>query len=201
MVMQRHNKKVGLDNHSGPPSIYSREDTDGDTPLLCLKPGWWLPQVPPLSERIRHIHQQHATSCGLACVAMVADVTYQTVLKRTNELGVLKRDGYFGTISRDLIAVLKSFDIRAVRRTGFKSWLDVPQVTIVGVNPSGPHWVVAVRSQTDYYIYDPGTVMPYALRRDFGRIHLMGDGLEIVSAPGFNRLPKRKLWKPPKLAG
>lgn len=181
------------------PSNYSREDADGDTPRLCLTSGWWLPQVPPLPERIRHIHQQHSTSCGLACVAMVADVTYQTVMKRTNELRVLKKAGYYGTTKRDLIEILRSFDIRAVRRTGFASWLDVPQVTIVGVNPSGPHWVVAVRSPMDYYIFDPGTGMPNALRRDFGRIHLIGDGIEIVSAPGFLRLPKRKLWKPPKL--
>ncbi len=199
--MQGKQAKNGLGLNTSTPSVHSREDAEGDTPLLCLTSGWWTPAVAPLTERIRHIHQQHETSCGLACVAMVADVTYQTVMKRTQELGVLDKADYYGTSIRDLTPLLRSFDIRTVHRTGFESWLDVPQITIVRVNPSGPHWVVAVRSQTDYYIFDPGTVMPDALRRDFGRIHLMGDGLEIVSAPGFNRLPKRKLWKPPKLAG
>lgn len=191
--------KLNVECFDSIPSGSSREDADGDTPRLCLTPGWWLPQVPPLPERIRHIHQQHPTSCGLACVAMVADITYQTVIQRTNELGVLKKSGYYGTTSRDLVAILKSFDIHTARRTSLTNWLDVPQITIVGVNPSGPHWVVAVRSQTDYYIFDPGTEMPNTLRRDFGRIHLIGDGIEIISAPGFSRLPKRKLWKPPKL--
>lgn len=199
--MQSKNTETITGVYSKPssPSIHSRGDADGDTPRLCLTYGWWLPQIPPLPERIRHIYQQHPTSCGLACVAMVADVTYQTIMKRTNELRVLKKTGYYGTTSRDLIAILKSFDIRTARRIDFASWLDVPQVTIVRVNPSGPHWVVAVRSSADYYIFDPGTEMPNALRRDFGRIHLIGDGIEIISAPGFHRVPRRQLWCPPKL--
>lgn len=191
--------KINVECLDSTPSNYSREDADGDTPHLCLTTGWWLPQIPPLPERIRHIHQQHQTSCGLASVAMVADITYQTVVKRTLELGILEKFGCFGTKSRDLIAILRSFDIRAVRRTVLFSWLDMPQVTIVGVNPSRPHWVVAVRTTDDYFIYDPGRPMPKALRRDFGRIQPSGYGVEIVAAPGFVRLPKRKLWKPPRL--
>jgi len=181
------------------PSYRSREDGDGDTPLLCLTRGWWSPQISPMEARVRHIYQQHQTSCGLASVAMLADVTYQTVLNRTDELRILKKPGYFGTNSRQLIDLLRSFDIKAVCRTDLISWLDVPQIAIVGVSPSGPHWVVAIRTENDFYIYDPGRPLPNALRRDFGRLHLLGVGIEIVSAPGLVRLPKTKLWKPSRL--
>jgi len=110
--------------------------------------------------KITYVSQPDDTGCGLACVAMICGVSYNQVKSNMVKLGIFKKDNdFWGTSFKDIIRTLNSQNIQTVNRRKFKKWRNIPaKVAIVSTNyeQSGLfHWVVFVRDNDGFYIYDP----------------------------------------------
>jgi len=113
--------------------------------------------------------QRHKYSCGLACVAMVANKAYdQVVLDYTHyeydgETPQVFREGRvvngFGTGKLDLHNLLDLYGIQSNRTlTKYKGRDSLPELSILVVNKreNGWHWVVCVKEgYRKYTVYNP----------------------------------------------
>jgi ABC-type bacteriocin/lantibiotic exporter with double-glycine peptidase domain len=112
--------------------------------------------------KIRHVYQPDDTGCGVACIAMIAGLTYQQVKDKMMNVGFFKKsEDNFGTTFKDMTNALKIFNINPhPRRRKFKKWKNIPAklaITSTNYDKSGDwHWVVFVRDLEGHFIYDPG---------------------------------------------
>lgn len=81
--------------------------------------------------------------CGVACIAMIIDRSYEEVESVFRQLDLVKNGKYF-TFHKDLISVLEYFEYE-VQRKRFINWDKVSYPSIVKVNVrlgNYWHWVV-----------------------------------------------------------
>jgi ABC-type bacteriocin/lantibiotic exporter with double-glycine peptidase domain len=138
--------------------------------------------------------QRHKISCGLACVAMVANKAYdQVVLDYTHyeydgKIPQVFREGRvvhgFGTSTLDLYNLLDLYGIRSNRTlTKYKGRDSLPDLSILVVckRPSGGgwHWVVCAKEgYRKFTIYNPNafnkkqSLKDYRPITSFLRIHI-----------------------------
>lgn len=125
---------------------------------------------------MRYIKQRHVHSCGIACVAMIANKAYETVLqdyidydepiywvwKEENQRWCLD----FGTSMSDLSYMLNHYGIKTNKRLRkYKNQDELPdtcimnayvrKATIGGKTYYTGHWVVCVKEGRKYRILDP----------------------------------------------
>lgn len=90
---------------------------------------------------IRRVRQRFRSDCGVACVAMVAGVSYQQAF---NAFGFSDRRKAFYTGHSHLVEALECLGCE-VRRQWFRSWQEVPGFAILPVNHrcnrKNFHWV------------------------------------------------------------
>ncbi|RZL46357.1 MAG: hypothetical protein EOP00_15225 [Pedobacter sp.] len=111
--------------------------------------------------RIKHVCQPDDTGCGIACLAMILNLTYNQVKDWMIKNKFLKPGtNDFGTTFQDLYKVLAEHRIKIVRKRKFKQWRNIPaKVAIVSTNYNASgcwHWVVFIRDIEGCFIYDPG---------------------------------------------
>jgi ABC-type bacteriocin/lantibiotic exporter with double-glycine peptidase domain len=140
--------------------------------------------------------QRDVTGCGLACVSMLAGVTYASVKSRAIALGLVESRGPFYTCSADLRKLLLSFDLTSKQGRKVTSWQSVSTLAIVAINHQAAsdtwHWVVYISSGNDAYVLDPRAKIKTARRVDFGRMHLRS----FIPIDGPNSSSKRTREKP-----
>lgn len=110
--------------------------------------------------KVKHVYQRDYTGCGIACVAMLINETYQSVKDQLIQNKVFCVDSDFGTTFNELTEILKSFNLVPMPKRKFKKWSNIPaKIAIASTNydkSGGWHWVVYIRDIDGYYIYDPG---------------------------------------------
>ncbi len=121
--------------------------------------------------------QRHVRSCGLACVAMIADKSYATVLQDYEDLDdapiywewwdekkLWSLD--YGTTTFDLHFMLRHYEVRSnKRRIAYKGRDCLPDLSILttclrkemynGRMVNMWHWVVSEKQGSRFQIYDP----------------------------------------------
>ncbi len=96
--------------------------------------------------------------CGVACVAMVAEKSYEAIKKAFHKYGLVSDDGNYHTFHKDLISLLESDSNYSVKRKLFKSWKEVQTPAIVKINTRKGnywHWVVLIEINNEKIMYDP----------------------------------------------
>ncbi|KAB2310678.1 hypothetical protein F8A87_08310 [Betaproteobacteria bacterium SCN2] len=103
------------------------------------------------------IKQKDKTGCGIACVAMIANRSYEEMKDAFAEIlnWSTRREEYY-TLAKDLGKALKKYGIRAKEKKS-GCWDDIQGTAIVGVNRRKKHfhWVVVVKDNHRFLILDP----------------------------------------------
>lgn len=128
-----------------------------------------------MSKLIKKIMQEHRTGCGIACVSMLAGVTYsETISVAYDVLGWEKSQRTFYTTSSQLYKLLLSFNILSKKSRTAHEWASLPAIAIAAINfnerTNNWHWVIFLRELGDAYVIDPRS--KHEVRRDFGRMQL-----------------------------
>ncbi len=109
-------------------------------------------------KNIRLVRQEDDTGCGIACVAMVADLPYQKVKDVLMELkGWKKPDRQLYTRAKThLDPLLKKLGIQFELKKS-RGWDDIQGVCLLGVNRDEGyfHWVVVIKDSGRFLILDP----------------------------------------------
>ena len=72
--------------------------------------------------QVDYIRQEHRTGCGIACVAMVADVSYSEVMEIARKtFGRLDTQRAFYTSSAQLQVLLHALEIKAKKGAQFEN--------------------------------------------------------------------------------
>lgn len=121
---------------------------------------------------MKRIIQEDGSGCGLACVAMVAGVTYAEA--RVFAVDYLDFDplGPFYTEIIDLRYMLSEYGYGLSRYTPFKAYEYISPLAILEIERSGNHnhWVLYVKCGLDRYILDPAQGVKSERRRDWHRM-------------------------------
>lgn len=125
--------------------------------------------------QMNYIRQEHRTGCGIACVAMIADVSYLEVLEIARQkFRWLDTRRTFYTSSKQLQELLCAFKIKAQKGRAIRKWSSLPEMAIVGINHNKKsdtwHWVIFRRDADVMYVHDPQS--KHGTRTDFGRMRL-----------------------------
>lgn len=139
------------------------------------------------------VPQDDDTGCGIACVAMLAGVSYEQAKAATFPPSPRKRKFYTG--GADLRRGLKAFGLTlepTARAQKFTAWSQLETTSIVAIeqvprHKSRWHWVVFVDDGVRRYVLDPS--WPEAVRTDFKRMQGRSF-LRVVALAGQNSGPK-----------
>jgi len=119
---------------------------------------------------MRFIRQKYLTSCGIACVAMIAGKSHETIMQKAIELFQWQSEDFEDNsrTSRKMIKVLlEEFGFKGAFKS-FSSWDNIEGLNLVAVRYSPKtgnwHWVVAKRNKTTLKIYDPQKESPIEYR-------------------------------------
>lgn len=122
---------------------------------------------------MKRIIQKDRSGCGIACVAMITNKTYESVrdvaiekgFRRKEHIRMVKKQGGkepLFTSTNDLRKLAEYFGvvINCKKRKKFKSWEDLPNTAIMAVKWNKKkdlwHWVVFKRLKNGkQYIVDP----------------------------------------------
>jgi hypothetical protein len=118
--------------------------------------------------------QPTGTSCGQACVATLASVSFRSASRAVADNRSSDEDADY-TEAVDLRAALATFGLRLCRRIDAKNWDRISRRALVAVNskrhPKGKltwHWVVFEPDEEGGYVIDPRTrAKAQSKRRDF----------------------------------
>lgn len=124
---------------------------------------------------MRPVRQQHGTSCGIACVAMITGRSYSRVMKEARKIfDWPAQQRSFYTTSAQLRELLLFFKTESKRGRVARNWSSLPARAIVGINhheeSNSWHWVVYRRDADQESVLDPRSKHIY--RCDFGRMRL-----------------------------
>jgi len=124
---------------------------------------------------MQRIVQEDGTGCGLACVAMIAEVPYQDVREFAVDWLEFDEKGPFYTCISDLRYMLSEYGYALSRKTPFKSYETLSPLSILEIERPGEynHWVLMVKCGLDSYILDPSAHIRTERRQDWWRIHAL----------------------------
>jgi ABC-type bacteriocin/lantibiotic exporter with double-glycine peptidase domain len=121
--------------------------------------------------------QQQPTGCGLACVAMLARVTYKDVQHAAKQFGISAEDERLWSDTAYVRTLLRHYGIRASDRAQpFPSWKALPDLALLAIkwrmqrSRSFWHWVVFWRGPRGAVVLDPKQALRTHRRTDFGRM-------------------------------
>lgn len=114
-----------------------------------------------------HMHQRESYDCGVASVAMAANIAYEDAKNAFEALGLhVKKGGRqpYSSNFKNVREALHHFGCNAKMKR-FQSWDDIKGPSIVKVENGHPrnwHWVYATRDKSrGLVILDPGLPDPY----------------------------------------
>jgi len=121
------------------------------------------------------VRQKHRTGCGLACVAMIAGISYkETFSFARHAFNWQKTESNFRTDSNDLRTLLSVLKIKTEKGRSVRKISSLSDKAIVAINYNEDretwHWVVFLREKEKEYFLDPRTKK--ILRTDFTRMRL-----------------------------
>lgn len=126
---------------------------------------------------MKTIIQQETTGCGFACVAMLADKSYEEVKKKANSLGIFSEDEKLWSETNYVQRLLKEYEIQASStEVPFSTWEELPNLALLAVKfhieNGSPfwHWTVFQRNGTEKIIHDPASYLKTNKRTDFENI-------------------------------
>lgn len=131
------------------------------------------PKTPmPVHYAVRHVRQRTGTSCGVACIAMLADVS-GTAARRILASSLEDYDSDVTDVP-DLRAALRRFGIHLGRKVPTRTWRDANRLREPGLaavrfkrNRTGTerwHWVVVEPRRDGPIVWDP--LRRKGMRRD-----------------------------------
>lgn len=126
---------------------------------------------------MKRVVQEDATGCGIACIAMLANINYQSAKDTAIETLNFKYEGAFYTTASDLKKLGSIYNLKiGGRRRRFKEINLLPSLCILAINYSENedtwHWVVYSRSNTEEFVLDPKKAIKSDKRMDLRRIGL-----------------------------
>jgi ABC-type bacteriocin/lantibiotic exporter with double-glycine peptidase domain len=123
---------------------------------------------------MRQIRQPNDTSCGIACAAMLANVSYAEA--RNAAYQAFEKDEWttFRTHICDLREVLRHLKLTLGRKISISDWSKVPPHSLVAINYSQKrdtwHWVVSAVIKGQAGVVDSESKK--AFRTDFNKMRL-----------------------------
>lgn len=126
--------------------------------------------------KFNRITQEDSTACGIACVAMVAGLTYNEAKKVALDNQIFKANKNFYTTSNDLTKFLNFLGIKAGTGRKVCHWKSIKTLSIVGINfieTTGTwHWVLFIPNEDTGYVLDPSKRIKTEKRIDLSRMRL-----------------------------
>ena len=127
--------------------------------------------------KIKRVIQEDSTGCGIACIAMVAGISYAEAKQITLNNEILKKSvKNFYTTTKDLVNVLNSIGIESSKGRKVRYWSSINTISIVGINfletTDTWHWVLFIPNKDTGYVLDPSKRVKTEKRTDFSRMRL-----------------------------
>ncbi|NWK59845.1 hypothetical protein HYI04_10685 [Acinetobacter sp. SwsAc2] len=127
--------------------------------------------------KIKRVIQEDSTGCGIACIAMVAGISYAEAKQITLNNEILKKSvKNFYTTTKDLVNVLNSIGIESSKGRKVRYWSSINTISIVGINfletTDTWHWVLFIPNEDTGYVLDPSKRVKTEKRTDFSRMRL-----------------------------
>jgi len=103
--------------------------------------------------------QKHSSGCGIACVAMITSIAYETIVD--NYRTHFPNDKSFRTDLGDIMKLLKMHGVSLGHRKKFKNWNAVPDFALMYTKYKKEggvlrwHWIVFKREGGKETVYDP----------------------------------------------
>mgnify|MGYP000185013675 CR=1 FL=1 len=126
---------------------------------------------------MKAIFQEEETGCGLACVAMLAGVSYQAVREAAAGLGIFASDEALYSDTAYVRRLLEHYALKAEPgETPFTTWEGLPDCALLatkhhfeGGQPFW-HWAVFVREPEGAAVLDPAPYLSNNRRTDWATI-------------------------------
>jgi ABC-type bacteriocin/lantibiotic exporter with double-glycine peptidase domain len=126
---------------------------------------------------MKTVIKQEISGCGFACVAMLADTSYEEVKTKANSLGIFSEDENLWSDTGYVQRLLKEYKIKASNiELPFSTWEALPNLALLAIKyhiENGRpfwHWTVFQRSGTKEIVHDPAAYLAENQRTDFGNI-------------------------------
>ena len=123
---------------------------------------------------LKRVVQKDATGCGLACIAMVAGVSYTQAKKAAVKSRVVDENQPYYTNSGQLARILEELGGSAEKGRRLSHWSSLTSLCIVGIGYKEAedtwHWVVFVPDRTGGHVLDPRKSVTTNRRKDFSRM-------------------------------
>ncbi|MGD9853272.1 MAG: hypothetical protein AB7T38_18665 [Nitrospirales bacterium] len=126
---------------------------------------------------MKAVVQEDVTGCGIACVAALANVSYQQVKSVAMALGMKVTDSRLWSDTVYVRILLDHYGIQAMPgESPFRSWGTLPPLALLATKWHGKnnqafwHWVVFWDGEEGPVILDPKKSLKSHLRKDFGRV-------------------------------
>ena len=127
--------------------------------------------------KIKRVIQEDSTGCGIACIDMVAGISYAEAKQITLNNEILKKSvKNFYTTTKDSVNVLNSIGIESSKGRKVRYWSSINTISIVGINfletTDTWHWVLFIPNEDTGYVLDPSKRVKTEKRTDFSRMRL-----------------------------
>ena len=133
--------------------------------------------IAPQYMSLNAIKQEETTGCGIASVANILNLSYQTVKTQANRLGIFADDNTLysdPTYVRTLLGhyAVKTHDQELL----FTDWQSLPDLALLAIKyyeqdeKAFWHWVVFKRLNGQAYVLDSSQSLTQHLRQDFETI-------------------------------
>lgn len=126
---------------------------------------------------MRPVIQEDTTGCGLACVAMLAGVSYRHVKAMAGQRGIKVEDPRLWSDTRYIRELLAGYNISVSRQVStFTSWNRLPPLALLATKWHRCnhnvfwHWAIFCRGLERSVVIDPKAALKNNIRTDFGRI-------------------------------
>ena len=123
---------------------------------------------------MKAVVQLEPTGCGIASVAALAGMSYRTVRRSANRLGIFAEDPRLWSETNHVRRLLKRYRLRAFpREEPFVSWSSLPDRALLAIKwhrekgRAWWHWVVFVRDPGHAYVLDSRKSLKRHVRTDF----------------------------------
>ena len=124
---------------------------------------------------MKRVVQQTGTSCGVACVAMLARLSHREAFAAALATWELESwDKPHGTDSAELREILAELGWRLGRMVKCRTWRKIPPGALVAVQRKAKtdewHWVVSGEDAKGKFFFDPRKNVKAIRRREFDKV-------------------------------
>lgn len=126
---------------------------------------------------MKAVLQEDLTGCGIACVATLANVSYQQVKSVAMTLGINVGDSRLWSNTAYVRVLLNHYAIQSLPgESPFRSWQALPPLALLATkwhrenNQAFWHWMIYWKRPDGPVVLDPKFNLRNHVRTDFGRI-------------------------------